>query len=70
MTFVWMRKGEGGGFNAVRQVNLDENMLEQIADILKIPKTRRGRGIMYIATKRPSPAARTAAPRSPPGRRR
>ena len=54
MGFVWMRK-RAGRYAIVRQVAIDEDALEKIADIMKIPKAHRGPGTMYIAHKKPPP---------------
>jgi hypothetical protein len=66
MSFVWIRKRDAGSFKVVRQVSIDEEALERIADILGIPKAHRAPGTMYIATKKPSPpppSGESATPR-------
>jgi len=55
MSFVWARKRDTGRFRVVRQVTIDDEALEKIADILGIPTAHRTPGTMYIATKKPPP---------------
>ena len=62
----------GGTFNIVRQVIVDGETLERIAELLGIPEAERGRvisGAIYISPPPSSPGG--GAPPSPPsGRRR